>query len=171
MSAIVESKNATLELLSVTIQALHVNGKQMTLAVFRQLPERIESDSSDLWGVVRYPIRNSFPLWLIFSEGGILMKRNLTHLSRSHFMDEPQDQWTTSDIQRMKSDERARRDSARRNSSLFPELAKSDLARADSLAVEIDKARSRLIDDVIKENARYQYEERLSRLTQLYIAA
>lgn len=36
----IETKRASLDTMAVTIQALHVDGKQMTLAVFRQLPVR-----------------------------------------------------------------------------------------------------------------------------------
>lgn len=37
----IETKRASLDTMSVTIQALHVSGKQMTLAVFRQLPAKV----------------------------------------------------------------------------------------------------------------------------------
>ena len=35
---LIETQNASIDTLSVTIRSLHVNSKQMTLAVFRQLP-------------------------------------------------------------------------------------------------------------------------------------
>ena len=71
----VETKNASLDTLAVTIQALHVSGKQMTLAVFRQLTtDYIETERSALWGVVRYMIGNC-DTWLVFSGGGLLCRR------------------------------------------------------------------------------------------------
>jgi len=76
----VETKNASLDTLSVTIQALHVSGKQMTLAVFRQLPigAAINKDGSlvdlDFWGLVRYQIKDEASLWAVASAGGILYR-------------------------------------------------------------------------------------------------
>ena len=77
MGGIVETKNASLDTLAVTIQALHVSGKQMTLAVFRQLPRRVESSNASLWGTVRYSIKDEGSLWLVFSEDGRLYRRSL----------------------------------------------------------------------------------------------
>lgn len=71
----IESKNASLDTLAVTIRALHVSGKQMTLAVFRQLPTARERDGSSLWGVVRYTIKDEGELWLVFSHDGVLYRR------------------------------------------------------------------------------------------------
>ena len=102
----IETKNATLDTLSVTIQALHVSGKQMTLAVFRQLPigdeEELEAlaeyeaeaafdrlhpeddtppddaiayEQAQIWGTVRYAIKNEGDMWLVFSIGGKLYRR------------------------------------------------------------------------------------------------
>lgn len=75
----IETKHASLDTLSVTIQALHVNGKQMTLAVFRQLPtawnEIITNPAAQFWGLVRYRIpdeENS--LWVVLSFQGTLYK-------------------------------------------------------------------------------------------------
>jgi hypothetical protein len=73
----IETKNASLDTLAVTILALHVSGKQMTQAVFKQLPEGKESDDSELWGIVRYSIKESGDLWIVFSSGGRLFRRAL----------------------------------------------------------------------------------------------
>lgn len=76
----VETKSASLDTLSVTIQALHVNGKQMTLAVFRQLPtaEAYRDDGYlcdfDFWGLVRYSIKGSGDEWVICSKDGRLYR-------------------------------------------------------------------------------------------------
>src|SRR5512139_4296091 len=73
----IETRNASISTLSVTIQALHVSGKQMTLAVFRQLPIRAETDDSELWGIVRYAIKDEGDLWLVFSKDGKLFRPRL----------------------------------------------------------------------------------------------
>jgi hypothetical protein len=74
----IETKNASLDTLAVTILALHVSGKQMTQAVFKQLPEGRESEGDSLWGVVRYQIKDSYSLWLVFSSGDRLYRRGLS---------------------------------------------------------------------------------------------
>lgn len=71
----IETKNASLDTVSVTIQALHVNGKQMTLAVFRQIPRRKETAASTPWGVVSYHIKEEGTKWCVFSENGLLFRR------------------------------------------------------------------------------------------------
>ena len=76
----IETKKASLDTLAVTIQALHVNGKQMTLAVFRQLPVMniYEQDGSlksvTLWGIVRYTIKDEGQLWVVCDSGGVLYR-------------------------------------------------------------------------------------------------
>ena len=51
----IETKNASLDTLAVTILALHVSGKQMTQAVFKQLPEGTLQDKwvVDACGIFR----------------------------------------------------------------------------------------------------------------------
>lgn len=73
----IETKTASLETFSVTVRALHVNGKQMTLAVFRQLPIRKEKPDDEKWGVVRYAIKDQGDVWLVFSGDGRLYRRAL----------------------------------------------------------------------------------------------
>lgn len=72
----VETKNASLDTLAVTIMALHVSGKQMTQAVFKQLPEGDEKEGEPIWGIVRYKGIYS-NIWIIFSSNGILYRREL----------------------------------------------------------------------------------------------
>ena len=81
---LVETKSASLNTMAVTIQALHVEGKQMTLAVFRQLPtlfvDKLEDEDADnchLWGTVCYSIPNEANEWLVFSYNKILYKQPL----------------------------------------------------------------------------------------------
>lgn len=62
----IETRRATLDTMAVTIRALHVDKKQMTLAVFRQLPEDEVlwddefEEGIELWGVVNYTIKSKF---------------------------------------------------------------------------------------------------------------
>jgi hypothetical protein len=74
---LVEEKNASLNTLSVIIQALHVQGKQMTLAVFRQLPTMVVDKNCSIWGIVRYEIKDSGNLWLVFSFNNCLYRMEL----------------------------------------------------------------------------------------------
>lgn len=74
----IETKNASLDTLAVTILALHVSGKQMTQAVFKQLPVGIEQEGDSLWGVVRYSIKNAADVWVVFSHDNKLYRRGLS---------------------------------------------------------------------------------------------
>ena len=73
----VETQNASLSTMAVTIKALHVNGKQMTLAVFRQLEQKKENEKAELWGCVHYEIKDQGSIWLVFSQDGHLYRRPL----------------------------------------------------------------------------------------------
>jgi hypothetical protein len=73
----IEVKRASLDTMAITVQAMHVDGKQMTLAVFRQLPISEEEPDDPLWGTVRYPIKDQGDLWLVFSHDGKLYRRAL----------------------------------------------------------------------------------------------
>lgn len=70
-------RNASVNMLSVTIQALKVEGKQMTLALFRQLPISTENSEAEYWGVVHYSIADQGDKWIVFSQNGRLFKRAL----------------------------------------------------------------------------------------------
>lgn len=70
---------ATLSTLSVEIKALTVSGKQMTLAVFRQLPQmETTTPAAELWptarywGIVRYAIKDEGDLWAVIEVDGKL---------------------------------------------------------------------------------------------------
>ncbi len=76
-SRIIETKTASLDTLSVTIRALHVSGKQMTLAVFRQLPvaelcDEFGEPFGNWWGRVIYPLKNEADHWMIVEYEGQL---------------------------------------------------------------------------------------------------
>ncbi|MBK7782358.1 MAG: hypothetical protein IPJ58_16605 [Ardenticatenia bacterium] len=75
----IETKRASLDTMAVTIQALHVDGKQMTLAVFRQLPETwTREEVYDPWGYVRHGTAARTDVWIIHSVGGVLHRYKTT---------------------------------------------------------------------------------------------
>lgn len=78
----IETKTASLETFSVTIRALHVSNRQMTLAVFRQLPVRPEEKDDEKWGIVRYTIKETGDIWLVYSSSGSLYRRALDPVAR-----------------------------------------------------------------------------------------
>ena len=60
----------------ISIKALHVNKKQMTISVFNQLPEiqikieDIQNSTSKLWGYVTHNTKN----WVVLSKDRVLYK-------------------------------------------------------------------------------------------------
>jgi len=77
----IETKKASLDTVSVEIKALHVSGKQMTLAVFRQLPiEKCTTDAGYLrdnltfWGTVNYKIKDEGDSFLVADADGRLVR-------------------------------------------------------------------------------------------------
>lgn len=87
MSVEIQTADARLKTLSVTVQALTVSGKQMTLSVFRQLPVadvfvrygRVENGNRlnqdfELWGKVNYQIKDQGNSWVVASNGGVLYR-------------------------------------------------------------------------------------------------
>lgn len=75
---VAESESVAVEIFSVSIKVIRVNNKQMTQAVFRQLPQGTEDKSSTLWGIVKYDgIGRYQGQWLVFSQSGKLFRREL----------------------------------------------------------------------------------------------
>ncbi len=71
----VEVNQCSIDTLAVTIKALHVSRKQMTLAVFRQLPECGDLlDADVLWGFTRYNF-DGWDLWLVVQRGERLYRK------------------------------------------------------------------------------------------------
>lgn len=77
----IETNRISLDTMAVEIRALHVGAKQMTLAVFRQLPTAYayRGDGSldpkkRLWGIVRYAIKDDADVWVICDVDGILYR-------------------------------------------------------------------------------------------------
>jgi DNA polymerase elongation subunit (family B) len=159
---IVETKNASLSTLAVTIQALHVSGKQMTLAVFRQLPDKKETKACELWGVVRYFIKDEGYLWLVYSENGILYRRDI----RPH---EPQRY--DSRLVELKNELQRAIDNVKRYEDIKWEKY---LAEAQQSVAKLEKQVAEEHENVENYYARdvavYERESYLANLTQLFIA-
>jgi hypothetical protein len=85
---------ATLSTLRVEIKALTVSGKQMTLAVFRQLP-RMKTTTNDAelwpdasyWGIVRYAIKDEADLWAVIEIEGKLYRGPVENRDESYYHD------------------------------------------------------------------------------------
>jgi hypothetical protein len=83
MSGNLQTKDVSITTLSVTIKALHIDSRRMTLATFKQLPTgnlyddygSIFEDIS-VWGYVRYVI-NDVPLWAVFDCLGKLYRADI----------------------------------------------------------------------------------------------
>ena len=75
-----QGKSVEIKSMTVGIQVMAVNNKQMTLAVFKQLPEKKCFDEQgysvgNWWGSVNYPFgdyKNGF--WIVFELDGVLYK-------------------------------------------------------------------------------------------------
>jgi len=165
----IETKNASLDTLAVTILALHVSGKQMTQAVFKQLPDKMEDDDSELWGTVRYTIKDAGSLWLVFSSNGTLYRRALDPIPRrvsKEFVRQNENavrsamDSLSSVIQYQKiyqsNDYQDRIKEAEKNLEKEKELLEGEKDMYES--------------DVLIEKQRFEYENKLSQLRQLFIA-
>lgn len=71
----VRTDMATLATYGVTIRALHVSNKQMSLAFFRQLPVALEKEGDELWGVVYCHVKDVSDRWLVFVSEDCLYRR------------------------------------------------------------------------------------------------
>ena len=150
----IETKNASLDTLAVTILALHVSGKQMTQAVFKQLPEGREIEGDSLWGVVRYQIKDSYSLWLVFSSGDRLYRRGLsfgyTSMNNTNYKIHLLDNY-------------------KRTISKYLNGGKFTDGQLEKIAeYEQDIADARELDRI--DWAKQQYDKKLSCLQQLFIA-
>jgi len=82
---LIETHRADIATFSVTIQALHVNSKQMTLAVFRQLPVDNWQPGDEPWGIVKYDIKDQGDEWVVFSRENQLFRRTLIRSQANAF--------------------------------------------------------------------------------------
>jgi hypothetical protein len=162
MGTQVEAKNARLDTLAVTIQALHVSGKQMTLAVFRQLPRAIEDEDSELWGIVRYAIKDEGAVWLVFSHDGTLYRRALN--LREPWVDGWELGKLTGDLNRAESDLVAL---SKYRTDSWKEDAMQEVSRLRDLVKE---AQSAYDEEFSRKSEWLAREQELAEMTQLFIA-
>ncbi len=158
----VETKNASLDTLAVTIMALHVSGKQMTQAVFKQLPEGDEKEGEPIWGIVRYKGIYS-NIWIIFSSDGTLYRRELQTKNPSlGWVREAQKELDMHDRQ-------YRQDSYNRTETDNPNTIKWRLEIAEKrldLANNLEESQDMYDEDLVTQ----QNEIALSKMQQLFIA-
>lgn len=93
----IESNNVTIEQAIVSINLLQITKKQMTLAVFRQLPKLNDSfdyfkvsniiENHDRWGIVNYEIKHQGRQHLVINVDGKLYR---------HCIDDWSDEWKDS---------------------------------------------------------------------------
>jgi len=76
----ISTSEASIQTVFVEIKVLTINNKQMTLAVFRQLPEQEVQETDVHWGLVRYTIAEK-DLWLVFSRECKLYRAEVPSLS------------------------------------------------------------------------------------------
>lgn len=72
--------NIEISTLSVELRVIQINNKQMTLSVFKQLPEFScgYPSEANIWGYVKYKIgRNGASKWLVFSMDGVLYRSDM----------------------------------------------------------------------------------------------
>ena len=86
MSAIIDVEDVAIKTPVVTIKALTVSGKQMTLAVFRQLPVSEWCETQESWGFVRYKIKDEGDYWLVFSREGTLWRRIVAEVPATYYV-------------------------------------------------------------------------------------
>ena len=81
----IEARSASIDTMAVAIQALHVAGRQMTISVFKQLPQLTEQTYDDLpdgaesWGYVMHDIKrigkhHPWRCWVVYSWKGSLYR-------------------------------------------------------------------------------------------------
>jgi len=79
------TSEASLDTVSVSLKALRVGPRQMTMAVFRQLPELCPvvgtavDSSLKFWGKVRYSIKDQGSLWGVAEHDGSLYRCDLEY--------------------------------------------------------------------------------------------
>jgi hypothetical protein len=172
---VVETSHASIDTLSVTIRAIHVDRKQMTLAVFRQLPHGKETKESSLWGLVRYQ-----GIFLVFSQDNKLMRREID--VTKHHVSEYNLSVIEDKIRRHKVNGRPREFNEQYYKSYSADYIKEERLKFIKRISEYDKTTSELFacldqekqlleSDRKREDIRYGYECNLmATFPQLFIA-
>ena len=156
-------EKASLNTVSVELKIIQVNKKQMTLAVFRQLPEGHEEFDSSLWGLVRYNVKGGLTgTWLVFSKDGILYRRNV------HLVREPIKNYSkvNSLQESLRTAERNLKYDQQHNSSSVGYYEK-EIKR---IKFELVKARQAIESNYDLDSIRYNHYNKVIQLPQLFIA-
>jgi hypothetical protein len=177
LAVLIETSSASLDTLAVTIKALHVSGKQMTLAVFRQLPAEKVEEGDGLWGVVRYAIKDEGDLWCVFSRNGRLYRHSMNLRRRRYSPD-----WRTLEHEKntanrlAEAHERQRRSDpiwAANNPNYLLDI-KENIRACELLynkaRASADEQRAIAKSDQDEEDARHARDTELAELPQLFIA-
>lgn len=170
MSIDIETKTASLQTFSVTIRALHVNAKQMTLAVFRQLPIFTDDPTGcDHWGVVRYSIKDEGDLWLVLSSQGLLYRMRLV-TKRQDIWRHPDHSGAMSDMRKIEWEIARCYDSNGTVPTYYEQKLRAALQDKDEVAAELRRWECEFNHHVQSEKARHERDMALSALPQLFIA-
>ena len=75
---LIDTKTASITTCTITVQAMTINNKQVTLALFKQLPTRrpIALDCLNLWGIVNYYVDYQ-TRWAVGEQEGVLYRVGL----------------------------------------------------------------------------------------------
>lgn len=98
VAQIVKTEQLGIKTATVSINVLQVDKKQMTLAVFRQLPVRRLfnretgglNDGVDCWGIVRYGI-GDISKWVVFSFSGKLFRAGIDSNELNNQLEDAED--------------------------------------------------------------------------------
>lgn len=168
----IETKSASLDTLAVTIQALHVNGKQMTLAVFRQLPikDTYLDDGSlapmEYWGLIRYQIKEQGDVWVVCSKDGCLYRCDLR--ARGNFFLYDAERWVKRSSEAVFQNKKYLDDAIARYKGQDWGAADIDRKRASLEEKEAELADAKAHLDICKRVE--QSSQVLEKLPQLFIA-
>ncbi len=99
MSRVITIKEANISTLSVELKAIHINGKQMTLSVFRQIQEEdLWTEDFKLngipWGMVNYfwdkaPQVNQSTIHIVWQKGDELRRTRISDILEGYSSDIP----------------------------------------------------------------------------------
>ena len=167
---LVETSSASLDTLAVTIKALHVNGKQMTLAVFRQIPNEPHQDGDAYWGMVRYTLPvdgGDRDKWFVFSRDGRLFRRPVDLRERK----EPYDRFVRKELESIKERDRMGAERVIVKGKYVDRDSHDAVAYVESLEKAIEQDRIDTDRRNAEERARITRDKALfAELPQLFIA-
>lgn len=161
LAAMNESKQAYIGTQEVTIQVLRVDGKKMTLQLFRQIPQNqwLKEDSQPNealmpWGRVHYKIPKEGTEWLLAERGGKLYRCNIDRPSTSD--------WTVKFYEQAVTDDQDKLAKWKDNPFLFAAAEASIASHREGVSkATADLAKAKLKDEALS---------RLEEFPQLFLA-